>query len=161
MPKELANWSRIVPGDIISFQYKSKVSDKPLRTHTLMVLNPKYPKQLKGGIKKFYINGLKLEASNISIFTNKREAWDLLKAIGWISIRSLRNEIYKIEIPNQYVRTYGATETLYKELTQTPIGKKAQFRSYDWEVAKSKAVYYEPVKLPKDKIQMLIEQRGE
>ena len=30
MPKELANWSRIVPGDIISFQYKSKVSDKPL-----------------------------------------------------------------------------------------------------------------------------------
>ena len=160
MPKQATNWNKIEPGDIISFQYKSKVSDKPLRTHTIMILNPKYPKTLKGGITKFYVNGLKLEASNISIFTNKVEAWDLLKAIGWVTIRSLKDEIYKIDVPDIYIRTYGATQKLYKELRQSPIGKKAEFRSYDWEVAKQKACYYEPVKLPKDKIQLLIEQRG-
>ena len=94
MPKQPTNWNKIVPGDIISFQYKSKVSDKPLRTHSIMVLNPKFPKKLKGGVQKFYINGLKLEGSNISIFTNKVEAWDMLKSVGWVSIKSLKDEIY-------------------------------------------------------------------
>ena len=159
MPKQPTNWNKIVPGDIISFQYKSRVSDKPLRTHSIMVLNPKFPKKLKGGVQKFYINGLKLEGSNISIFTNKVEAWDMLKSVGWVSIKSLKDEIYKIDIPDKYVRTYGATEKLYKELRQTPIGKKAEFRSYEWSSAIQKACYYEPIKLPKDKIELLIEQR--
>ena len=71
MPKIGANWFKIKTGDIISFRYKPTDKTKPLRTHSVMVLNPKYPKTLKDGKIKFYINGLKLEASNISIFTNK------------------------------------------------------------------------------------------
>jgi hypothetical protein len=160
MPKQLTDWSRIIPGDVISFQYKSPTSGKPLRTHTIMVLNPKYPNTLKDGTQKFYVNGLKLEGSNISIFTNKSQAWDLLRSIGWISIRSLRNEIYTVDIKNIYLGTYGAKERLYKELKQSPIGEKAKFRSYDWTVAKTRPCYYEPIKLPKDKIILLEEQRS-
>ena len=159
MPKQPTNWNKIVPGDIISFQYKSKVSDKPLRTHSIMVLNPKFPNTLKDGTKKFYVNGLKLEASNISIFTNKNQAWDLLRSIGWISIRNLRSEIYKVEINSRYIGAYGATDALFKKVMNTPIGKKAKFRTYNWEQARKNTVYYEPIKLPKDKIELLIEQR--
>ena len=159
MPKIGANWFKIKTGDIISFRYKPVDKIKPLRTHSIMVLNPKYPKTLKNGKIKFYINGLKLEGSNISIFTNKEDAWELLKKIGWISITSLEDEIYTIDIKSTYVGTYGATERLYKELKQTPIGRKAKYRSYSWEVAKKQSVFYEPIKLPKDKIMMLENQR--
>jgi hypothetical protein len=102
VPKIGANWFKIKTGDIISFRYKPTDKTKPLRTHSIMVLNPKYPKTLKDGKIKFYINGLKLEGSNVSIFTNKTDAWRLLK---------------------------------------------------------KQAVFYEPIKLPKDKIMMLENQR--
>ena len=160
MPKIGANWFKIKTGDIISFRYKPTDKTKPLRTHSIMVLNPKYPKTLKNGKIKFYINGLKLEGSNISIFTNKEDAWELLKKIGWISITSLEDEIYTVDIKNIYLGTYGAKERLYKELKQSPIGEKAKFRSYDWTVAKTRPCYYEPIKLPKDKIILLEEQRS-
>ena len=68
MPKQQANWTNIDVGDIISFQYQpTKDKSKPVRTHTILVLNPKYPKVKKDGSKEFYVNGLKLEGSNISI----------------------------------------------------------------------------------------------
>ena len=159
MPKIASAWNAIVPGDIISFQYKSLISGESMKTHTIMVLNPKFPNTLKDGTTKFYVNGLKLEASNISIFTNKSQAWDLLKAIGWITIRSLRSEIYKIDIPDQYIRAKGASKRLYDNLKKSPIGKKAEFRSYNWEQARKNTVYYEPIKLPKDKIILLEQQR--
>ena len=79
MPKQITKWSEILPGDIISFRYKSTDKSKPVRTHTIMVLNPKFPKKLKSGKKQFYLNGLKLEASNINVFADKNESWDFLK----------------------------------------------------------------------------------
>ena len=159
MPKIGANWFKIKTGDIISFRYKPVDKTKLLRTHTIMVLNSSYPKSLKDGTYKSYLNGLKLEASNISIFTNKNQAWDLLRSIGWISIRNLRSEIYKVEINSRYIGAYGATDALFKKVMNTPIGKKAKFRTYNWEQARKNTVYYEPIKLPKDKIILLEQQR--
>ena len=159
MPKIASAWNAIVPGDIISFQYKSLISGESMKTHSIMVLNPKFPNTLKDGTTKFYVNGLKLEASNISIFTNKNQAWDLLRSIGWISIRNLRSEIYKVEINSRYIGAYGATDALFKKVMNTPIGKKAKFRTYNWEQARKNTVYYEPIKLPKDKIILLEQQR--
>ena len=83
----------------------------------------KYQKKLKSGKTEYYLNGLKLERSNISIFTSKDQAWNLLTEIGWVSIRSLRNEIYKIDIAGRYIGTYGATDALYKKIINTPAGK--------------------------------------
>jgi hypothetical protein len=45
-------------------------------------------------------------------------------------------------------------------IQKTPQGRKAQFRTYDWDQVKKSAVFYEPIKLPKDKIKLLTEQRG-
>ena len=118
-------------------------------------------KKLKSGDTEYYLNGLKLESSNISIFTNKTDAWNLLSEIGWVSIRSLEDEVYKIKINSRYIGTYGATDALYKKIMNTSVGKKAQYRSYNWEQARKSGVYYEPIKLPKDKIELLVEQRGE
>jgi len=73
----------------------------------------------------------------------------------------LKNELYKIEIPSRYVGTYGATDALYKKILNTPAGKKAEYRTYNWEQARKNSVYYEPIKLPKDKILLLESQRAE
>ena len=37
----------------------------------------------------------------------------------------------------------------------------AEFRSYNWEQARKNSVYYEPIKLPKDKILLMESQRAE
>ena len=161
MPKITTNWQTIEPGDIVSFRYQSLDKTKRPRTTTILVLNNKFQKKLKSGDTEYYLNGLKLESSNISIFTNKADAWNLLSEIGWVSIRSLEDEVYKIKINSRYIGTYGATDALYKKIMNTPVGKKAQYRSYNWEQARKSGVYYEPIKLPKDKIELLVEQRGE
>ena len=53
MPKKPTSWNSIVPGDIISFQYKSPTSGESMKTHTIMVLNPKFPNTLNDGTTKF------------------------------------------------------------------------------------------------------------
>jgi hypothetical protein len=161
MPKIGANWIDIEPGDIISFKYQSVVDKSKLaRTSSILVLNNRFQKKLKSGETGYYLNGLKLEDSNITVFNNKDDAWALLSEIGWVSIRSLKNEIYKVDIEGKYIGSYGANQKLYKMIQKTPQGKKAQFRTYDWDQVKKSAVFYEPIKLPKDKIQLLVEQRG-
>ena len=161
MPKQQANWTGIEPGDIISFKYQSVVDkSKSARTSSILVLNSRFQKKLKSGETVYYLNGLKLEGSNITVFNNKDDAWSLLSEIGWVSIRSLKNEIYKVEIDQKYIGTWGANEKLYKMIQKTPQGKKAQFRTYDWDQVKKSAVFYEPIKLPKNKIELLVEQRG-
>ena len=132
MSKRIAKWNDIKPGDIISFQYKSTDKSKPIRTHSILVLNPKFPKTLKSGKKEFYVNGLKLEGSNISVFADKNETWDFLKELGWISVRDLKNEIYRIRIKRVYTGPYGATNKLYKHMMTSRVGRKAKFRTYLW-----------------------------
>ena len=159
MPKLQTNWNKLMPGDIVSFRYEPSDKVKPMRTHSILILNSKYPKTLKNGEKKFYINALKLEESNRVIFNDKRDAWDLLKRMGWITIRSLGDQIYSVKLDPKYIGTFGAKETLYKMLMATRVGRKAEYRTYSWESAMRSAVFYEPIKLPKDKIKMLMEQR--
>tara|TARA_B100000131_G_scaffold224319_1_gene215940 strand:+ start:176 stop:670 length:495 start_codon:yes stop_codon:yes gene_type:complete len=161
MPKIGTNWNKLEPGDVISFRYQSVDKSKPPRTNTILVLNTKYQKKLKSGKTGYYLNGLKLEESNISIFTNKEDAWNLLTEVGWVSIRSLKNELYKIDIAGRYIGTYGATDSLYNKIQSTPAGKKAEYRTYDWDQVRKSSVYYEPIKLPKDKILLLEKQRAE
>ena len=159
MPKLQTNWNKLMPGDIVSFRYEPSDKVKPIRTHSILILNSKYPKTLKNGKRKFYINALKLEESNRKIFKDKRDAWLLLKRMGWITMRSLEDEIYSVKLDPKYIGPFGAKETLYKMLMITPAGKKAEYRTYSWESAKASAVFYEPIKFPKDKIKMLMEQR--
>ena len=161
MPKIGANWGTIKPGDIVSFKYQSVIDkSKQPRTSTVLVLNNKFQKKLKSGDTEYYLNGLKLERSNITVFTNKEEAWTLLTEIGDLEVISLKDEIYRVKINKRYIGTYGATDSLYKKVMNTPAGKKAEFRTYNWDQARKSAVFYEPIKLPKDRVELLIEDQG-
>ena len=161
MPKIGANWGTIKPGDIVSFKYQSVIDkSKQPRTSTILVLNNKFQKKLKSGDTEYYLNGLKLERSNITVFTNKEEAWTLLTEIGDLEVISLKDEIYRVKINKRYIGTYGATDSLYKKVMNTPAGKKAEFRTYNWDQARKSAVFYEPIKLPKDRVELLIEEQG-
>ena len=158
MPKIGTNWQSIDVGDIISFRYQSAIDKKKqARTTSILVLNPYYPKKLKDGSTGYYVNGLKLEQSNITVFTNREEAWQLLERIGTIQIRDLKNEIYRVQVNPKFLGGFGAREKLYKELKMSPIGKKAEYRSYLYSQARKSSVFYEPIKLPKDRVQLLSE----
>ena len=161
MPKIGANWGTIKPGDIVSFKYQSVVDKtKQAKTSTILVLNTRFQKKLKSGDIGHYLNGMKLEGSNISVFGNRDSAWKLLNEVGEMEIVDLENEIYKINIEQRYIGTWGANQKLYTALQKTPEGKKAQFRTYDWDQVRKSAVFLEPIKLPKKKVLLLAEQQG-
>ena len=159
MPKQITKWSEILPGDIISFRYKSTDKSKPVRTHTIMVLNPKFPKKLKSGKKQFYLNGLKLEASNINVFVDKNESWDFLKELGWVVAVDIPHGIYRVRIKKTYIGPFGVTKKLYERLKVSRVGRKARFRSYLYNEVIKNAVFIEPIVLARKRIQMLEEQR--
>tara|TARA_R110000824_G_scaffold29941_2_gene99065 strand:- start:12 stop:503 length:492 start_codon:yes stop_codon:yes gene_type:complete len=161
MSKIGTNWSKVEPGDIVSFKYQSVVDKtKQAKTSTILVLNVRFQKKLKNGDIGYYLNGMKLEGSNISVFGNRDSAWKLLNEIGELEIVDLENEIYKINIEQRYIGTWGANQQLYTALQKTPEGKKAQFRTYDWDQVRKSAVFSEPIKLPKKKVLLLAEQQG-
>ena len=161
MPKLGTNWSKVEPGDIVSFKYQSVVDiSKSARTSTILVLNTRFQKKLKSGDTGYYLNGMKLEGSNISVFGNKDEAWALLNEIGMLEIVDLENEIYKVNLESKYIGTWGANQKLYEALQKTPQGKKAQFRTYNWDQVRKSAVFFEPIKLPKKKVLLLAERQG-
>tara|TARA_Y100000590_G_scaffold15147_1_gene18230 strand:- start:20865 stop:21356 length:492 start_codon:yes stop_codon:yes gene_type:complete len=161
MPKQGTSWAQVEPGDIISFRYQSVVDKtKSARTSTILVLNVRFQKKLKNGDIGYYLNGMKLEGSNISVFTNRDEAWDLLTTVGKLEVVNLENEIYKVLIEQKYMGIWGAKQKLYEMLQKTPQGKKAEYRSYDWDQVRKSAVFLEPIKLPKARIQLLAEQQG-
>ena len=161
MPKLGTNWSKVEPGDIVSFKYQSVVDKtKQAKTSTILVLNTRFQKKLKSGDTEYYLNGMKLEGSNISVFGNRDEAWTLLSEIGKLEIIDLDNEIYKTNIDGKYIGTWGANKKLYDAIQKTPQGKKAQFRTYNWDQVRKSAVFFEPIKLPKKKVLLLAEQQG-
>ena len=161
MPKLGTNWSRVEPGDIVSFKYQSVVDKtKQAKTSTILVLNTRFQKKLKSGDTEYYLNGMKLEGSNISVFGNRDEAWTLLSEIGKLEIIDLDNEIYKTNIDGKYIGTWGANKKLYDAIQKTPQGKKAQFRTYNWDQVRKSAVFFEPIKLPKKKVLLLAERQG-
>ena len=161
MPKIGTNWSKVEPGDIVSFKYQSVVDkSKQAKTSTILVLNTRFQKKLKSGDTEYYLNGMKLEGSNISVFGNRDSAWQLLNEIGMLEIVDLENEIYKVNLESKYIGTWGANQKLYEALQKTPQGKKAQFRTYNWDQVRKSAVFFEPIKLPKKKVLLLAEQQG-
>ena len=55
---------------------------------------------------------------------------------------------------------WGAKEKLYISIKKTPQGKKAEYRTYEWDQVRKSAVFLEPIKLPKKKVLLLAEQQG-
>ena len=153
MPKQVYNWGKVQAGDIISFRYKGK---KPTGTlTTLLVFNPKIPYTRKDGSKTFHLVGLKLEdRGTIPMIRNKPMLVQLLERVGDIQIVSGDDQIYKIVIEN--VGTRGIRQQTYKKLKQY-IERYSVYRTYDYNEARRSQVFLEPIVLPKDFREALVE----
>ena len=153
MPKQIYNWSKVSAGDIISFRYKG---NKPTGTlTTLLVFNPKLPFTRKDGSKTFHLVGLKLEERRtIPVIRNKPFLVQLLERVGDIQVVSGDDQIYRIVIENLGNR--GVRQATYKKLKQS-IERYSVYRTYDYMEAKRSQVFLEPIVLPKDFREALIE----
>ena len=153
MPKQVYNWSKVQAGDIISFRYKGK---KPTSTlTTLLVFNPKIPYTRKDGTKTFHLIGLKLEdRGTIPIIRNKPLLVQLLERVGYIDVVSGEDQIYRVIIEN--VGTRGVRKQTYNKLKQY-IERYSVYRTYDYMEAKRSQVFLEPISLPKEFREALIE----
>jgi len=150
MSKVITSWSRVRPGDIISFRYKGGKSTAKLVT--ILVLNPKIRLHQN---KQFYLVGLKLEEQGvIPHIRNKSEVVELLERIGVIEVVDFANEIYRVDIKG--VGPKGFRERNYRQLKQY-INQHDSYRTYLWEDATNSQVFLEPIKLPKSLKEALVE----
>lgn len=153
MAKQVYNWGKVQTGDIVSFRYKGK---KPTGTlTTLLVFNPRLPYTRKDGTKTFHLVGLKLEdRGTVPIIRNKPMLVQLLERVGEIQVVSGDDQIYRVEIKGVGVR--GVKKATYTKLKQY-IEKHSVYRTYDYMEAKRSQVFLEPIVLPKDFREALIE----
>ena len=153
MPKQIYNWSRVKAGDIISFRYKGK---KPTGTlTTLLVFNPRIPYTRKDGSKTFHLVGLKLEdRGTIPTIRNKPVLVQLLEKVGNIQVVSGDDQIYRVVIEN--VGNRGVKKDTYNKLKQQ-IERYSVYRTYDYNEARRSQVFLEPIVLPKEFREALVE----
>ena len=126
MAKLPHTWTKVLPGDIISFIYQNKEGRRLRRT--ILVLEPK----LKG-----LVHGIQLEISNIP--TNP-EIKKILKSAGKTEIVDEDKKIYRVELD-------GKTQNVYKKL-KTLIKRHGIYRTYSYDKARKSSVLLEDLKLP-------------
>jgi len=153
MAKQVYTWGKVRAGDIVSFRYKGK---KPTGTlTTLLVFNPRLPYTRKDGTKTFHLVGLKLEdRGTIPIIKNKPMLVQLLERIGEIDVVSGDDQIYRVIIEN--VGNRGVKKATYTKLKQY-IEKHSVYRTYDYKEARRSQVFLEPIVLPREFREALIE----
>tara|TARA_B100001094_G_scaffold90440_1_gene86469 strand:- start:64 stop:528 length:465 start_codon:yes stop_codon:yes gene_type:complete len=145
--KQPYNWRRVKPGDIISFRYKSKSTDRTL-THSLLVLNPRIPVTLKDGTKTKHLIGIKLEESNrIELRFNKKQV-DILNKTGDLESVNAKENIYRVKFKDRFVinEIKGVKPRVY-DLISRSNEIQGQYRTYDYLEAKKSAVYLEPIRV--------------
>ena len=151
MSKQIYSWGKVKAGDIISFRYKSKTSN---RLTTILVLNPKLPYSRVDETQTFHLVGLKLETQGIRpIVMDKQVLVKLLERIGVIQVVDGENQIYRVLIKN--VNTRGVKPDTYIKLKRQ-LEKYDLYRTYDYMKARKSQVFLEPVVLPKNIREALI-----
>jgi len=153
MSKQIYTWSQVKAGDIISFRYKGK---NPTGTLTsLLVMNPKMPFVKKDGSRTFHLIGLKLESrGNIPSIRSKPILVQLLEQVGEIQVVSGDDQIYRISVADLGAR--GTTRATYQRIKRY-VKQNSVYRTYDYREARKSRVFLEPISLPKDLREVLIE----
>ena len=152
MPKQIYSWNRVKAGDIISFRYESKGGN---RLTTILVLNQKLLVSRIDETQTFHLVGLKLETQGVRpILRDKQVLVNLLESIGVIEVVDFDNEIYKLSIANTNSR--GVKRNVYDKLKRR-LKKYNLYRTYDYEKAIKSQVFLEPIVLPKNIREGLVE----
>ena len=145
--KQPHNWTKVRPGDIISFKYKSK-STGTSKVHSILVLNPKLLVKLKDGKTVKHLIGIKLEGSNkIELRLNRRQIM-LLEKIGEFVQLSEKDNLYRLNINDRFILNdiRGVKKQAYDKIANS-LGIQGQYRTYDWQIARKSAVYFEPIRV--------------
>ena len=145
--KQPYNWRRVKAGDIISFRYKSKSTDRTL-THSLLVLNPRIPVTLKDGTKTKHLIGIKLEESNLIELRFNQKQVDILNKTGDLETVNAKENIYRVKFKDRFLinEIKGVKPRVY-DLIKRSSEIKGQYRTYDYLQAKKSAVYLEPIRI--------------
>ena len=152
MPKQIYSWNRVKAGDIISFRYESKGSS---RLTTIFVLNQKLLVSRIDETQTFHLVGLKLETQGVRpVLRDKQVLVNLLESIGVIEVVDFDNEIYKLSIANTNSR--GVKRNVYDKIKRR-LKKYNLYRTYDYEKAIKSQVFLEPIVLPKNIREGLVE----
>ena len=140
------NWENVLPGDIISFKYKSQTTRRT-KLHTLLVLNPTLSKATKSGVKKHLI-GLKIEEANrVSLQITKKQL-TIFEQIGKFVPIDEKNNLYRLNIEPQFITNdiKGVKPRAY-DLLSKGLGIVGAYRTYDYFKARSSSVYLEPIRV--------------
>tara|TARA_B110000196_G_C20822095_1_gene509690 strand:- start:39 stop:503 length:465 start_codon:yes stop_codon:yes gene_type:complete len=140
------NWENVLPGDIISFKYKSQTTRRT-KLHTLLVLNPTLKKTTKKGVKTQLI-GLKIEEANrVSLQITKKQL-TIFEQIGKFIPIDEKNNLYRLNIDTQFITNdiKGVKPRAY-DLLSKGLGIVGAYRTYDYFKARSSSVYLEPIRL--------------
>ena len=152
MPKQIYSWNRVKAGDIISFRYDSKAGS---RLTTILVLNQKLLVSRIDETQTFHLVGFKLETQGVRpVLRDKQVLVNLLESIGVIEVFDFDNEIYKLSITNTNSR--GVKRNVYDKLKRR-LKKYNLYRTYDYEKAIKSQVFLEPIVLPKNIREGLVE----
>ena len=140
------SWSRIQPGDIITFNYKSKKTGKT-RLQTILVLNPKWYITVEGE-RHFTLIGLKLAEQRVrTIKEAAKVVTQIFNKLGSIVPIVVKKDIYRIEMKKSDLFWGGTKRNVYRRIRYL-LGKEPVYRTYDWEIARKSAVFYESLPLP-------------
>ena len=145
--KQPHSWGKVKPGDIISFKYNPKTSNKSTRTQTVLVLNPKLQVKLKNGTQTKHLIGIKLEESNAIDLRLTSKVISLLEKIGEFKTLDKKNNLYKLEIHQKFIvnEIKGVKQSVYNLIGKREL--KKQYRTYEYDGVKTSAVYLEPIRL--------------
>mgnify|MGYP001239826917 FL=1 len=148
MPKQIYTWGKVQTGDIISFRYNANLQ-------TVLVLNTKIPFKKKDGDKSLHLVGLKLEErGTVPTIRNKPALVQILETIGEIKVVSGDDEIYRVEISG--ATRLGVRKNVYQKI-RNKIKRFSVYRTYDYNQARKSQVFLEPILLPKNIKEVLIE----
>ena len=78
----------------------------------------------------------------------------LFNRLGTVVPIDESKDIYRVDMKKADLFWGGAKETVYRRIRYL-LGKEPIYRSYDWEIARKSAVFYESLPLPpsmKDRI---------
>ena len=154
MPKQIYAWSKVRPGDIISFRYKGKKGSGHLST--IVVLNPKLRMEKKDEGFKFYLIGLKLEEKgSIPVIKDNVQMAEMLSKIGMLEVVDAKNEIYRVQIGGRLNRG-GLKQSDYAPIDRY-VRRHKNYRTYRYEEVTNSQVFLEPIKLPQALTELLIE----
>tara|TARA_B100001778_G_C18593724_1_gene633541 strand:+ start:686 stop:1126 length:441 start_codon:yes stop_codon:yes gene_type:complete len=142
MAKLPYSWTKVSPGDIVSFVYENKDGRKLRRT--ILVLDPKLLNRAKNPSSKYLVHGIQLEVSNQPTLIQMKA---LLEQAGTTEIVDEKKKIYRVQLD-------GTAKQLYKKM-KVIINKYGIYRSYNYDKARKSTVTLEDLRLPTQFIQEL------